>query len=114
MFGFLRKKVKAAALPASMRQNQFRFNSGLVIKNEEGVTRIRGTAYDPETEKLMGAWGEVTINGVEYYASVNIKRKADIEKACAAALGQAMAKSEIKGADQLLEFLNLQLGLQGR
>jgi hypothetical protein len=114
MFGFPRNKTITVALPVSKKESQFRFNSGLLIKNEDGVSRIRGTAYDPESEKLMGAWGEVVIDGVEYYASVNIKRGANIEKACTTALGQAMAKSEIKGADQLLELLNLQLDLQRR
>jgi len=87
-----------------------RFQSGLIIKSSEGVQRIRGTAYDPDTEKVLGAWGEVVIEGVEYYSSVNPSKKTKLDELCAIALGQALAQSEIRNTDQLLSFLKLQLG----
>ncbi|HOS60590.1 MAG: hypothetical protein LC132_08710 [Burkholderiales bacterium] len=71
-------------------------------------------AHDPDTEKVIGAWGEVTIDGVEHYTSISIMRRARLEEACAIALGKAMAKSEVKNANQLLELLKMQLDMQSR
>jgi len=114
MLSFSNKK-KISVVDKKNDKRQFRFDSGLLVKTPQGVERIRGTAYDPDTEKVLGAWGEVVIDSVEHYASVSIpSKKTDLDSLVAIALGQAMAKSEIKDADSLLEFLNLQLNRQRR
>jgi len=84
----------------------FHFNSGLLVKNGE-VSLIRGTAYDPASETPIGAWGEVVIDGVEYYTSINLNgfSAAKIEKAPAVALAKAMEMAKIKDAAELAAYV---------
>ncbi len=102
MFNLFKKAKDTTVAPTTAA---FHFNSGLIVKNGE-VSLIRGTAYDPSTETPVGAWGEVVIDGVEYYTSISLNGfTGKIEKAPAMALAQATDMAKIKNAGELSAYI---------
>lgn len=120
MFNKLKNIMKNAAGSTQGKETQANVDrklsheSGLLVKNGE-VLRIRGTAYEPDTEKPFGAWGQVTIDGTEFFSSFSLKDyHGKIESAPYIALTQAIIESKIGDIDALQKLCKLYMSKDRR
>lgn len=105
ILSIFKKKAAGATETAPKVDGRLHHESGLLVKNGD-IMRIRGTAYEPDTEKPFGAWGQVTLSdGTEFFSSFSFKDyHGKLENAPYIALAQAMEEAQISDADALQKF----------
>ena len=105
MLSIFKKKAAEVTEQAPKVYEKLRHESGLLVKNGQ-VLRIRGTAYEPDTEKPFGAWGQITLSdGTEFFSSFSLQDyTGKLEEAPYIALMKAMEEAQIGDVDALQKF----------
>lgn len=105
VLSIFKKKAAGVTETAPKVDGRLHHESGLLVKNGD-VMRIRGTAYEPDTEKPFGAWGQVTLSdGTEFFSSFSLQDyTGKLEEAPYIALMKAMEEAQIGDVDALQKF----------
>lgn len=90
---------------------------GLIVKRQDGVVSTRSRVYDPDTEKLLGAWSSIKLtDNRELYgeAAAAEDPRASASELIKKAMAQALDYQSLQTLADLRRFLAADAGATGK